>query len=349
MTRTLPELVARHQPVTPDTEHVIRRCAAAFYAYTERPRYFLSPGYLAAQPTVFTWGIVDDCLVLLKRRYIVGNRVMYLVMPPLHPAGDAQAERRVIDEFRALHVGTMLSAEDVARYGYPEREVKLDHRWPEYSYRASAWADLSGRHNRQIRSMVNQTSRLEAEGKLSVAQGPAAYYEHDLQDLARRWHAQRGLDVHQAKLVRTLQDHARRGTSLRWAHVILDESGRAVAHSLTEQIVPGQVIIVSRIRDYEWDLLPDPVLLLHAADCAAWVNLSGEPECVLTSGSARTAGLTGHKAKLRPAWVTPVGRLSTERALTKEEYDAAVPGGIPAGVPRGVGPADPAVQLALDF
>lgn len=351
MTRTLADLVAGNRPVTPDTEHVIREHAAAFYAFTDRPRYFLSPGYLAAQPKVFTWGIVDGCLVLLKRRYIVGNRVMYLVMPPLHPAGDSDAERHVIDEFRALHVGTMLSAEDRDRYEYAPGEVKLDSRWPEFSYSSAPWWDVSGRQNKNVRSAINTAIRLHEAGTIRVIDGPMGY-TWNLEDLARRWHAQRHLDTHQARLVRTLQDHALRGPLRRCANVIVDSDRRVVAHSLTEEIVPGQVIVVSRIRDYEWQGHPDPVLLLHAMDCRYWQRANGGEPVVLTSGSARTEGLTGHKTKLRPAWITPVGRLTTERQLTREEYDAATPGGVvvPAGsVPRGVGPADPMAQLELGF
>ncbi len=317
--------VSHFRPVTPQSEGIVSEYAERYYQRHRMPRFFLSPTYLAAQPTVYTWGNINDCLVLLKRRTIIGNRVMYLVVPPISASGDIAGERELIEWFRARHVGTMLGPEDLELYGYRPEDAPPDPRWPEYAYDSQDFAEPSGRHHKNTRAALNLLDRLVAEGMVQVDDVSVPFAE-PLEWLARTWHQQTGRHRGEVRLVRTFQEHAARGPLRRRALVLRDERGHPFAHSLTEEVCPGQVVIVSRLRDYTAALLPDPTLTVHALDCLHWSDVPA----LLTSGSAGTPGLTGHKAKLRPIGVVPLGRLQTERALTREEYDAAKPGGAPA-------------------
>lgn len=320
----LPALVRDFQPVTPDTEHFVTAAAAVYHRAHPTPRFFWSPTYLAAQPGVYTWGYIDGCLCVLKRRVIIGNHVMYLVLPPVSRDGDARAERSVIERMRGHHVGTMLSPLDRRRYGYAEGDAKPDPRWPEFAYAAASYADPTGRDHKNTRAALNLGSRLEAVGRLEVS-ASAHPREGQWSALADTWYAQKKLHRGERRLVKTFARHMTEGSLRRFAVSVRDTAtGRPLVHSLTEEVSPGRVVIVSRIRDYDNTVLPDPILLVHAVDCAYWSGVAG-PDTLLTSGSAGTPGLTAHKQKLRPVDVMPLGRLDTGGRMTKEEYVAAKP------------------------
>lgn len=315
--------LAGFKPVTPTTEPVLRTAGNEYYRHHPLPRFFFSPTYLAAQPSVYWWGAFNGCLIFLKRRVIIGNHVMYLVVPPVSVRGCVQTERQTIEWFRARGVGTMLSPGDRARYGYTEAEAKPDTRWPEYSYAAAVHALPVGGSHKNTRAALNLARRL---GCVTEHTRIRAEYGVQLEGLARTWHAQKHLHRGEARLVHTFVDHSQHGPLRRHASVLWHHAA-PIAHSLTEEVAPGQVVIVSRIRDYEDSLLPDPILTLHALDCAYWYGVN--PDTLLTSGSAGTPGLTGHKAKLRPISVLPLGRLSTpDHRLTQDEYRAAQPGAV---------------------
>ena len=322
----LPSLVRHFQPVTPDAEALLSQAAERYHGDHPTPRFFWSPTYLAAQPSVFTWGLIDNCLCVLKSRVIIGNHVMYLVLPPvsLDRARDLRAERNVIERLRALHVGTMLSPLDRQRYGYTREDAPPDPRWPEFAYAAASYAQPVGRDHKNTRAALNLASRLELVGRLRVHASPWPRLD-GYEWLARRWHVQTGRHRGEVGLVRTWARHATSGSLRRWSVVLEDAQTRQpIAHSLTEEVSPGRVVIVSRLRDYDSTLLPDPTLLVHALECAYW-SLTSSPGALLTSGSAGTPGLTGHKSKLRPIDVMPLGRLDTGGRMTKEAYQAAKP------------------------
>lgn len=318
----LAEVLAGFRPVLPGDEPTLYTAASVYHQSHPTPRFFWSPTYLAARPGVFTWGIVDGCLCVLKSTQVMGNAAMYLVVPPVHPAGDRVREREVIDLLASYCVSTMLSKHDRERYRLLKSEAPPGP-WPEYSYAAATHHPPEGGRHKNTRYALNLLDGRDPDLQVHVLQPDALADPEPLKDLARLWHQQKSLHRGEVRLVQTFFEHAAASATPRRA-VVITQHGRPIAHSLTEEVAPGYVVIVSRIRDYsEGTSHPDPILALHALDCRLW------PNARLCSGSA-DGTLAAHKEKLRPTDVLSVGRLRTPVRLTFDAYKEARP--CPGGV-----------------
>lgn len=92
-----------------------------YFGLLRKPRYFCSTTVLATNP--FYIKIVDDCLLVLKRQWISGYPIVYLIQPPISLAQDRKRERQVVDEFAAISIPTRMTDDDASNLGVPISEL----------------------------------------------------------------------------------------------------------------------------------------------------------------------------------------------------------------------------------
>lgn len=306
----LPALVSGFRPVLPGYEGSLARWLAGYH---REPRYFLSPTYLGAEPGVYSWGVVDGCLCLLKRRQFMNNPVMHLVVPPIHCDGDTVVELAVMHRWLGLGVGVKVSEDDVGHYGLPD-DVGWDASQAEYLYRADDSVWPPGKAGKPIRKALHRANR-----ELSMTPAGPADVEEAVA-LAKRWYQQLGRGRSAQRLVRrwfeglVVPGVERKG-------VVVRHNGLVVGLVLSELIAPGVVVATSQHHDYQSFPPVNAGLLLHAAASRLW------PGAVINKGGVGlgTPGLGVHKERLHPARVLRIGTLRPADPVTLEVFREAQP------------------------
>lgn len=326
------DIMARFQPVTLVSAAAFAPYYAAFARTRICPRYFQSPTFLSYEGRVYYWAIIEDCLVIIKKRVTMGTAMIYLVLPPMHLTGDVAAEKRVLEGLATFYIRAKLSKEDLSLYGYTSADVDLDKNNTEFIYQAGNPIE-PGKHGRHGRVMLNQYERLLQAGELEQLEyykgGPARPSIAALNQmlfLARRWELERriGGQVKLAQCIaQAIMGHTESGRLLAIGH-----GAHLIGYSYTERVAPGRGIIAARLRNYEDKTLSDPTLLMHALD-RAYYSSNGDAKFLLNIGSWQSGknfkGLQAAKEKLKPVARLQIYTTRVEGRITIGDYRSIQP------------------------
>jgi hypothetical protein len=304
------EVLQQFRRVTPDTPLLPYYEA---FAHTRRyPRMFMAPLLLGTK-SEFTWGIVDGCLCVMKRRVMFKSIVMYLILPPMHLEGDIVTERAVLRRFYKAGIGVYLSEEDVALY-HVGNKVEPVHGNAEFVYRAGDLADLAGRRNKVWRKRWNQ---LEARYDVQTYNVSMAMAMPDIRCISKAWREHRNASsAHSEKIVAEFTQYARAWKT--WGFTI-SRDGCPCAFSVSQQVAPSWVCLLVGLHSFS-SLLLDSCRMQHLLKMKYWCAELG-PESLLNMGAAvGRAKLETAKQHLRPTRIMQIYALRSPKRLTLDDY-----------------------------
>lgn len=281
-----------------------------FFERRKWPRHYQSSLVLSIHPNQFLWGIVDDCLCVVKRKMYMINPVLYLILPPIHSDGDTDTERRVIEKFASYGVGTKLSEEDQAIL---KLDGVLEKGNAEYIYE-STHVFTGGVYSRH-RNCMSKVRKQQADGQLNLDNRTVLSKSEQVQliGLTNQWKSDRlnlqGLD----RFITNFNEY----TSCGMVQIISLPDGSLHGYSITELTGPKQGCIPMRLHDYQKRVTTDANVVLHCLD------LLSRPEGTLLNIGAGVGvkGLDEAKQHLKPVKVLQIFSYKSDVKLTREIYN----------------------------
>lgn len=301
-----------------------------------KPRYYQSIVALSSRRE-YLHTYYRDCLLVLKKKWIMGKPVLYLLLPPVHKHRDLRIEGEVLAELRGLGIGARLTDEDIDAYGIDRADARLDS--VEWLYRAGDWrkAALCGYRLRRDRNKINQAERTKYGGGMSVkayGAGDTSFSVAAGVALAQAWGEQKKDRVEAGK-----SDNARRSfrnervphafwdvhTSpvgiLTRAHVLTCVHHKQAGFSYTESVAGG-VVIILRLRNYDCTCMPTIGVYMHHLDLNFW-SLAATPDTIVTYGGGTSESGEAHKKSLHPIGHLDIYAVRGMRPITAEEWKSS--------------------------
>lgn len=346
----LPALMSGFAPVRPEDVQRFAHYYTGFAATRRYPRHYMAPLRLAAGGNDFLWRVVGGCLCVVKRKWVLGNPVLYLILPPMHPAGNVQREREVLEAFRSLGVSARLSPEDMALYGYAVgADCEVDGTNAEYIYRAGDFADeaMAAPERKKDRYHWNRMCRQVAAGELLLeryAGGvlPEADALEACAAVNAAWHRHKGKASVGRDVVRYVNEYpafAKVSPYISLLHVLRSASGVPAAYTIGEQVGEAWAVLGVGYHDYDQGtLLGDAGRVLHTLDAQAWAERLGPGTLLNLGASVGIEGLAATKVKLHPVGTLQLYRLLTPVKLTADMWKAAKPEAEPVPAPAVAAP-----------
>lgn len=313
-------------PVYPDEWHAV---IAAYAARRNFPRYYLSPSFLAHDGS-YWWGRVENCLVILKRKWVMGRPVLYAVMPPMHyPDYGPSVEFLCGMRLLALGIGIKVSDEDVANLvPFVTPPVPQVGNF-EYVYDLREVAAAQGPKFNRIRTARNRGTALVSilDADYTPVRSLLGTRE-EIRELTAKWIQRR---------------RGRWNTAWKHAHTALEGTGdvallyedkKLSAYSVTERIANNWYIGTLSFSSYAPELRFKQASYYLFWMAAAYIEgggtfLGDDPNkpLYLNFGSAvGVAGLAAHKEGLGPCNTLQIYDLKPQHPVTAEEWKYAVPG-----------------------
>lgn len=315
----------------PAVQHAI----ALYAARRTYPRYYLSPSYLAHNGAYWA-GVVHGCVVLLKRKWVMGRPVLYAVLPPMSisPYVEVLTERQAARNLLDLGIGIKYGEEDLEHALIPGTPV-LQRGNTEYIYDLREVEECSGRKYARVRSARNAFRRLVDTDNLQLFSANTGHsiIQKDIIDLTTEWTSTRKRwsgAVKQAEAALAGESNV---------SVFYEGKGepfgkRLIAYSLSERITPSWYIGALSLRTPSPDLdflrCSDVVFWHDAIIAVAYSGAAlypGDMPLYYNFGSAVSSpGLTAHKEELGPIKKLQIYDVKPKVPVTAEEWKAAIPG-----------------------
>jgi len=306
--------------VTPGTVALFSPYYQSFATHRKWSRFYMGWLSLAQFPHHFGYCIVNDCLVILKRRLFGKRHIVYAVVPPMHIHGDLNVEKAVVKELLALGVDVRILDEDIPLLDLAGSKITADKNNVEFIYGAQQMRDGA---DKNLRYYAAQSRRAVTEGKATVrsVNHLSNAEVSDSERVTDAWkHAHsRLLSLH--SFVRKFNDFADGNPTKFCASLLYDrapENRRLVGYSVTTMHAPGMGSIDLRLTIHGDFAVKRPTQALHALDGMYWTEIQG-PNAQLNIGSGvGIKGLTEAKKLLKPLHSAP---MLTLRATKPQHED----------------------------
>jgi len=293
----------------------------AFFINRKYPRFFQSYLYLKSERKYFFYGFVDDCFILIKKKKEFGNRVCYLVLPPISLTGDLKKEFQVIEDFRLAGIKTKVSDEDLELYNLTKKQVTKEKDNIEMIYNPNLYNTFSSKKLANFRYAWN---RLEILVKNKLSKNTSNYLtDLDLKNnniLLERWSAEKRKNG-----IKSAGDYchdwfnelncAKYFEILKFTENV-DKKEILIA-SICEEILPNRVILDTNYADYSIQIPGfEAVKAMHV-----WLMKSYPEDTLINSGSGGwDKGLTSHKRFLKPCKELQIYDTKIEGKISEEDY-----------------------------
>lgn len=295
------------------------------YCAKRAARHYMSLFLLSAHSHY--WGVFRDCLVVVKKKNILGTYCIQLIIPPMHKDGDFKVEREVMEFFNTEGVQSKLSGDDVIAGGYgedimrhePSKKVQI---FSEVIYAAKDHAEMVGGAFKNARVEWNKSKRLAAEGRFEVEVNPWQCVD-DVNEIAMAWEALK-LSKNEKKCAvsKTEAGLLEYTTTLYpddFTVMVYRVDGDLVGFSYVERVSCAHAVIVKRLRSYSSTVFQDPTLLMHVFDSKHWYN---KGVSTFNIGASRCDGLYAAKLKLKPIKMLSIRFAECPMKLTAEDYSS---------------------------
>lgn len=305
---TLAEWVAPFVPVADYPVDVWYAGVSRYHRARGAPRFFAARTYLSA--VGIHAATIDECVCVLKRRWIMGQGITDLVLPPMSIHGDTATERRIVRDCLALGVGVRVTRDDARALDLADTAIRWGH--AEYIYTAS---DQSTRRTRERHRYAIRTYEAGLWEHAPIPTPEAA------DDLVTRWAEQNDKPRRSVRAaIRAWIAADAPGT----CHAITNADGRLDALHLCEDLPGGAAAATVGIHDRRCGL-PDTAAYLHDLEMQAHT-----PGTRVNTGAAiRGPGHVAFKERLHPTTHLVVGRAVPTHPIARDEWIAAKPGTAP--------------------
>lgn len=312
---TLEILTEGFKPVKVEDTSIFKEYYSAFFKTRKYPRFYQSLIEMSQNPYYF-WNEIDDCLVIIHKRYI-HQPVLYLVLPPISKNGRIIDEIKFIKLFQDFGVTTKLSEEDINLYNFDIKEMIIDKSNCEYIYNTNEHSQpLQGKKWKTSRNYINRFEEGSKEGLFYTfyLTNPSMIHFNECDKIYQEWLTKKGLKkVHSAHKV---MNQKWEGKDI--ALTLIYEQDRLIVWGLSEKIDNGKIIQTSGFRSYS-NTINDLSVIIHNQECKYWAKREGI-ETFSNLGIGFFNNLINHKEKLHPHTKLQIYKLPVERKITHDEW-----------------------------
>lgn len=308
------DLLLGFEPIKPKDVPTIHRYYEAYSSTRKYPRFYMSTLWLGAK-SEFVFGVVDNCLCIVKCKVLFGKPVIYLILPPMDLDGSIDNELSVLKRFYRAGIGAKLSSEDVDLYDIRNRVVE-DMGNAEYVYRVGDYANLSGKYWKKWRIYWNAVSKYD----VSTYTRTTPYIVSKCRGVSSSWGRVRGVSI---------KDHIRvMGLFNSFASnsdcflFVVDVNGVSCVCGVSQRVSSSFGCLL--LRPHVFGSLSDTSKIAHLIEARHWAGVAGS-DMLLNAGAAIRGGegLERTKEKLRPIKVLQLYTLKPSKKLTLQDYHDA--------------------------
>lgn len=293
------------------------------------PRFYQSMLEMSqwVQVPQYYYGFIDNCLIILKKRYI-HTPVLKLMLPPISLNNDYKKEKYLIEQFRMIGIGVKLSEEDLEIYDYDLKTnnlIKEDTLNVEFIYNADDYAKMKGKKHKTNRNIINKFNKLLSDKKIEIGIFSSSdniwYWMNKCNYLYHKWchEKDKNYTLHSAhKVFRKFQNKP--NVEVSFSYIMDMKTKQFIIFGINEQVGDKHVNIVSRFRRYDVDIVEDPTTVLHHWECKYWVDKLGD-DVIMNYGSGVIPGLTKHKKKLKPIKEMQIYDAQPYKSIDKHKWD----------------------------
>ena len=259
------DLLSSFKPITKYIYYLVLPYYYVYIITRKYSRFFQSILILSKYVNVPTYyfGIIDDCLCVLKKKYI-SNPVLYLIMPPIHIKGDIKKELDLISLFASHGVKTYLSCEDLDIYNIKPNDCNKITNNFEFIYDSKLFVEdiykLKDSSYGNIRYYINNFKKNIDNIILDCRNttNNDIVFKSKLNNLYKDWTSLKGLkaDNYQNELD-SLPNLSTFISSISYSNDKLESFG------ITEEVSKGQVIIVNRFTSRDYSLVKNLSIATH--------------------------------------------------------------------------------------
>ena len=272
-------------------------------------RYYQSPLRLMHQPHVFKLGYIDDELVVLKDRQIMGTQVLYAILP---------SSDDMVNKLNDAGIPSLVNESGMKSFNKCwSQECVFDNE--EYIYNLSAFSDRYGVNKNQLRRPCNKAESLNDSDAIDIQVhwGNVPYRTlESCNALTGRWLGQRDKKAWKPNF---FIDSFNAYSQLEDALLLtIMEGDKCIGYHLSHRVDNG-LIYDTACKDYDNKLISNmtPVLLHYASK--AWEKKIGHTNVYVNRGAAvRGAASKIAKQKLRPSIVNKIYKTIPPMKMTKE-------------------------------
>lgn len=295
-----------------------RNYYSSYGLFRKWPRHYLSPLRLCTS-SIF-WTITEDCLCLVKRRWVMGRPVMYLMLPPMHAAGDWCNENAALMEWAEVGVGARLSLEDTVRLHLRQNQLEPDKGNVEFIYEP-----LAGPRTKHERNRINRLARFERHEWAGAV--PPFDAMQECIKVSKAWAAAKKRSFQSdMNACLTWRGLCTMTPWLNLTSLFTDGAVQPVAYTLGEQVGDKWAILTVGYHAPSYSqALGDAGVALHVHDCMEWYHHIGHDGLLNMGAAVGVRGLEAAKRKLRPVYEMQLYKLKLSVVLTAEDWKEARP------------------------
>jgi len=321
---SLSEITQNFKPVSIKDSSIFFSYYASFFKHRKYPRFYQSILEMSQYVNVplYFWGIINDCLVVVHKRYI-HIPVFYLVIPPINKEGNHKKEIEVIEIFQKNGCHTRLSEEDMNVLGITENDVNKNKYNFEFVYLANELKTMPGKKWQNIRYKVNKFHSLVKKEALKIEYLTIMNYiiYEKCKQIYEIWLKQKKKSsIHSAH--KTLLNCPKDMRNLITLIYNRGNNNSLVACGIAECIADRKIVQTTRFRNYNDNILVDPTAIIHYYECLYWANAFDE-EVFCNFGSGVFPDLIKHKYRLKPVATLQLYDLKVEKRIQKIDWDNA--------------------------
>jgi hypothetical protein len=292
----------------------IKKYNHAFFKQRKYPRFFQSYLYLKSERKYFYCGEIEDCFILVKKKKEFGNKIFYLVLPPISFDGDLKKEKRLIDIFANNGIKTKISEEDIQLYNIDKKDFRRDPDNIEHIYDPLQFVDLKKPTYFKFRYYYNKLIKYLSENKLEliISKNITADQIKRSDTLIDRWNKYK--NMHGDRCHNWFNDNTDNVY-----FEILNKNNEVVCSSINEKISNNHVLITTNYSDYSCQL--KDLQINKAIHCLMMKYWADQEIKYISSGSGGwDKTLTAHKRQLRPIKELRIFDTKIHDKLSEEEY-----------------------------
>jgi hypothetical protein len=291
----------------------------SFFKNRQFPRFFQSYLYLKSERRYFYYGYIDNSFILIKKKKEFGNKICYLVLPPLSLDGNLSKELDLINKFSDFGIKTKVSDEDILLYNIEKKSLLKDKDNIEMIYDLDHYNNFNSRDLSNFRYSTNllNKSGLNCEVLTKLSDEDIANTTEQLKSWSKKKREQ-GIKSEGDHCHLWFNDHEN------LFFKISNSSNQIITSSIVEKIDDFKYILTTNY--YNYDLAVPKLDIIKANH---WWIMNYLPNgSLLNSGSGGwDKGLTQHKRNLRPVKELQIFETKNKRKLTEEEYQSICIGG----------------------
>jgi len=302
-----------YKDMPPEEWNNIKTYYNSFFLSRKYPRFFQSYLYLKSERKYFFYGYLDDCFILIKKKKEFGQRVFYLVLPPISLSNNLHKELELINSLRMQGVKTKISDEDIQLYNISKNLYSKDKDNIEHIYDPKHFIDLSKPTFFKFRYYFNKLNKYKEKDLLSISISNklSADQISRADILTNNWNKYK-------KMHADLCHHYFNDNNDNMYFEIINKNNNVITSSINEQIHPNHVLITTNYSDYNYQFKDLQInKAIHCLMCKYWVD---KIKYINSGSGGWDKTLTLHKRQLRPIKELQIYDTKIENRITEEEY-----------------------------